>query len=184
MLCRFAVVAVGGTFDRFHAGHRRLLETAFEMGGRVLIGLTSDQLVQELRKTHPVATYGERERGLISFLVERGCMTRAKIVPLYDSYGLTTTDPSIEALVVTPETEASVSEINSTRLTKRLMPIKSVVVAEVLADDLKPISSTRIRKGEIDSEGRLLRGEALGGEPSHPESTGDSVGGCALSKPF
>ncbi|MEM2904642.1 MAG: phosphopantetheine adenylyltransferase [Candidatus Bathyarchaeia archaeon] len=155
MSYEFAVVAVGGTFDRLHAGHRKLLETAFETGERVLIGLTSDELVRALQKSHPVDPYRERERELLSFLRERGLLARAEVVPLHDAYGLTTTDPSIEALIVTPKTAERVEEINSIRASKGFRPIKPILVSEVLAEDLKPISSTRVRRGEIDREGRL-----------------------------
>ena len=38
----YSKVAVGGTFDKFHDGHKKLLSTAFEIGDRVEIGVTSD----------------------------------------------------------------------------------------------------------------------------------------------
>ncbi|MEM2673784.1 MAG: adenylyltransferase/cytidyltransferase family protein, partial [Candidatus Bathyarchaeia archaeon] len=40
---RFRVVAVGGTFDELHKGHKTLLMTAFEHGENVLIGLCTDE---------------------------------------------------------------------------------------------------------------------------------------------
>ena len=39
---KYKKVAVGGTFDKFHKGHEKLLETAFEIGEFVEIGVTSD----------------------------------------------------------------------------------------------------------------------------------------------
>ena len=39
---KYSKVAVGGTFDKFHDGHKKLLSTAFEIGDRVEIGVTSD----------------------------------------------------------------------------------------------------------------------------------------------
>ena len=35
-------VAVGGTFDKFHYGHRSLIAKAFEIGKSVEIGVTSN----------------------------------------------------------------------------------------------------------------------------------------------
>ncbi len=39
---QYKKVAVGGTFDRFHNGHRKLLEEAFSHGELVVIGVTSN----------------------------------------------------------------------------------------------------------------------------------------------
>ncbi|RLF40505.1 MAG: phosphopantetheine adenylyltransferase, partial [Thermoplasmata archaeon] len=38
-------VCVGGTFDILHEGHIALFERAFETGGEVVVGLSSDSLV-------------------------------------------------------------------------------------------------------------------------------------------
>ena len=40
---KYGKVAVGGTFDKFHEGHRLLIEKAFQIGENVLIGVTSDE---------------------------------------------------------------------------------------------------------------------------------------------
>ena len=40
---RYQQVALGGTFDKFHEGHRELIKKAFEIGQEVLIGVTSDE---------------------------------------------------------------------------------------------------------------------------------------------
>ena len=43
----FKTVAIAGTFDRLHKGHRFFISEAFKLGDKVIIGLTSDKYVEE-----------------------------------------------------------------------------------------------------------------------------------------
>jgi cytidyltransferase-like protein len=149
-------VAVGGTFDEFHKGHRALILKAFEVGKQVLVGISVDVLVQKMEKPHKVATYDVRLEELKSFLRRRGLLERAEIVPLYDHYGVTLSSNELDALVVSRETESVAHEINEKRRAKGLHPLKIIIIDMVPAEDCVPISTTRIRSMEIDHEGKLL----------------------------
>ncbi len=154
---KFTVVVVGGTFDEFHKGHRALLMKAFEIGNRVLIGLSSDDFARKLRKPHKVATYDERLEDLKKILMRRKVLDRAEIIPLQDPYGVTLSSGCIKAIVVSKETEQVAHKINEKRRAKGLQPLSIVVIEMVPADDHVPISTTRIRRREIDREGHLLK---------------------------
>jgi len=154
---KFSTVLVGGTFDEFHRGHRALIKKAYESGERVLLGLSSDQLTRELRKNHRIATYEERLEELRKFLKSEGVLDRVKIVPLDTPYGITLSTTIADALVVSEETEPVGKEINKKRKASGIAPLKLVVIRMVPAEDCVPISSTRIRHGEIDREGHLTR---------------------------
>jgi len=154
---RFEAVAVGGTFDEFHGGHQALLLKAFEVGNRVLIGLCTDYLAKKLWKPHEVATYEERLEELKQFLRRKGLLERAEIVPLHDPYGVTLSGGCVEAIVVSRETETRAHEINEKRKARGLPPLSVIVIEMVPAENLVSISTTRIRRGEIDREGHLLR---------------------------
>ncbi len=84
---KFKKVAVGGTFDELHKGHKTLLGKAFEVGDRVVVGLSSDELVSNLSKPHVTATFEERRQGLKVWLQEQGLAERVEIVPLLDAFG-------------------------------------------------------------------------------------------------
>jgi pantetheine-phosphate adenylyltransferase len=154
---KFKKVAVGGTFDVVHRGHEVLLARAFEIGGTVLIGVVGDSLAKELPKNHPIAAFSHRVQNLETFLKQRGWSRRSILTRLDDKFGATVFDPSIEALIVTPETAETAHEINKIRRGNGLAPIHIEIVQFVLADDGRPISTTRIRDGKINSQGRVLR---------------------------
>jgi pantetheine-phosphate adenylyltransferase len=153
---KFRKVAVGGTFDEFHKGHKVLLMKAFEIGEHVLIGLCSDEFVNKMGKPHATAPYEDRLKELCAFLTSLGVSEKAEIVPLNDPYGNTLADRCIEALVVSEETEKTAIKINQKRSEARLPPLTIVTISMVPAENCKPISTTRIREGEIDREGHLL----------------------------
>ncbi|MFQ6064021.1 MAG: phosphopantetheine adenylyltransferase [Candidatus Bathyarchaeia archaeon] len=154
---KFGTVAVGGTFDEFHRGHQALLMKAFEVGERVLIGLSSDEFARELRKPHEVASYKERLDDLKTFLAKHGFSDRAEVVTLHDPYGVTLSGGCVEAIVVSRETESTAHEINKKRRAKGLQPLGIVVIEMVPAENHIPISTTRIRRKEIDREGYVLK---------------------------
>ena len=153
---KFGIVAVGGTFDEFHKGHRALLRKAFEVGDHVLVGLCSDELVKRLKKPHNIAPYEKRLEELRQFLRERGVLERAEVIPLTDAYGVTVSENRLDAIVVSKETERRAHEINEKRRSKGLPFLKIIVIDMILAEDYFPISSTRIWLEEIDKEGHLL----------------------------
>jgi pantetheine-phosphate adenylyltransferase len=150
-------VMVGGTFDPLHAGHRKLLGRSFELagpGGCVVIGLTTDEFAG--RKTHPVRPFAERKRDLEGFIRARKYPAEFRIEPLADRYGPAVGE-DFDALVVSEETLPVGVEINRLRQERGRRKVDLHQISCVLADDGRWISSTRIFRGEIDPEGRLVR---------------------------
>ncbi|MWV39726.1 MULTISPECIES: phosphopantetheine adenylyltransferase [Natrialba] len=152
-------VALGGTFDPVHDGHRRLFERAFELGD-VTIGLTSDELAPKTRHVERhVNSYDERanalEKALEPIAAEYDC--EFEIRPLEEPTGIAI-EPQFDYLVVSPETRDGGERINEIRRERGHDPLEVVVVPHLRADDGDIISSTRIVRGEIDEHGRVLDG--------------------------
>jgi pantetheine-phosphate adenylyltransferase len=150
-------VALGGTFDVLHAGHIHLLSEAFNLGDMVLIGVTSDRLVATLHKKHRVRLFSSRVRDLNRFLTTRRWLSRARVTALHDSYGPASKRKKLQALIVSKATLASGRRLNRLRRRNGLQPLDLFVVDLLKAADGKPISTTRVRNGEIDLQGRVLR---------------------------
>ncbi len=152
----YPVVAMGGTFDVLHNGHKTLLRKAFAVGRKVMIGVTSDEFARSLHKPHKVDPYTKRRNDLEHLLKRRKLFSRATIVPLHDRYGPTVNTSRIDALIVSRRTIKTAYEINAERRARGLKPLDIVPIDLLLADDRRPISSTRIRRGKIDRRGRIV----------------------------
>ena len=152
----YGVVAMGGTFDVLHRGHRKLLKQAFQVGRTVMIGITTDQFARSLHKPHKFDPYAKRKGDLEKLLKRWGLLSRARIVPLNDRFGPTATDSGIQTLVVSRRTIKTAYAINAKRKSNGLKPLIIDPIDLIMAEDKRPISSTRIRRGRIDREGRLL----------------------------
>ncbi|MDA4119401.1 MAG: pantetheine-phosphate adenylyltransferase [Thaumarchaeota archaeon] len=153
---KYKMVATGGTFDHVHRGHIALLAKSFEVGDAIVIGVTSDVFAGREGKK-PDQSYAERVGALEDMIHTRFPRRQYKIAKLDDYYGPGIASPEVEAIVVSKETAARVPLANDLRRAKGFPPLEVVIVDYVLADDSKPISSTRIRNGEIDIEGKLLK---------------------------
>ena len=154
---KFEKVAVGGTFDELHKGHKTLLDKAFEVGNKVVIGLSSDEFVSRMGKPHETASYNERHKELDVYLKQSGLAKRAEVVPLNDPFGLTISGKDLDALIVSKETQRTAEKINEKRQSSKLPPLEIIAVNMVPAENHVPISTTRIRTGEIDRNGHLLK---------------------------
>lgn len=160
---RYRKVLVGGTFDFFHDGHRALLRKAYEIGERVCIGICSDSMQELLQKDAAgVSPLAVRLWSVLNFLHENGWLGRTEIVVINDPFGPGVKDREAEAVVVSPETRTRAEQMNEIRKKNNLPPLEIVEVPFVLAEDGKPISSIRIRYGEIDEHGKVIKKTRIG----------------------
>ncbi|QHS16225.1 phosphopantetheine adenylyltransferase [Halopenitus persicus] len=162
-------VALGGTFDPIHDGHRKLFERAFELGD-VTVGLTSDDLAPKTRHVERyVRPFAERRRDLEAELEPLAAEYDREytVRELTEPTGIAT-EPQFDALIVSPETKDGGERINEIRREAGHDPLEVVVVDHVPAEDGERISSTRIVKGEIDEHGNLTP-DRQGREATRPK---------------
>ena len=149
---KYSKVCLGGTFDKMHLGHESLLRTAFSLSEEIIIGLTSDVRAKINRSGEYINPYSERFESLNDF-VSSNFKGHYSIVELNDNWGPGVFEESLNAIIVSEETEKVATELNANRKLKGLKELEIVVIPLVLAKDGRRISSTRIRNKEINIEG-------------------------------
>jgi len=150
------VVATGGTFDEIHTGHIALVSKAFQVGKKVIIGVSSDEFAKKRGKrlNHK---FDERVENLKKMIMKEFRNANYEIAKLDGDFGPAVTTDEVGALVTSSETRIKGKLLNRMRAKKGLKPVEVIAVEMVRAEDGSPISSTRIRAGEIDGGGRLLK---------------------------
>lgn len=147
--------ALGGTFDRLHVGHEQLLRTALERAEHIIVGVTSDALVTEKTLSHLIEPFPVRYQAVKSWLANHASVDRYEVIQLHDIYGPTLFNPTINAVVVTSQTRSGGDAVNTKRQELELSPLP-IIEAEMIQDeDNNYVSSTRIRQGEINRQGKI-----------------------------
>ncbi len=149
-------VCIGGTFNRFHKGHRLLVDTAIKYAskdGFLFIGISCDKLVEQKSFVEP---FNIRRKSVLCYINERFTEIPTIVLePIETIEGPTLTD-DFDLIVVSEETEKVAIRINEKRKEKGLRSMDILIIPLVLSDDKEKISSTRIINKEIDKEGHLL----------------------------
>jgi phosphopantetheine adenylyltransferase len=143
----YPVVAVGGTFDHLHAGHKILLSMAAWIAeDRVGVGVTGtsstrhegldqqnncadDALLTKKDNRDVLESLPERIQGVRRFMEFFKPSLTYYIVPINDVRGFTATEPNIQALVVSKETVSGGKA--GTYFTVVLMLLRGVLISLV-----------------------------------------------------
>ncbi|KAI9490790.1 hypothetical protein BDB00DRAFT_836151 [Zychaea mexicana] len=152
----FDHTVVGGTFDHIHAGHKILLTmTALLAKKSITVGVTDDSMLVSKKHRELIASTESRIENVKRFLhvIRRGI--EYVVVPISDPYGPTITDPKLQAIVVSKETEKGGDAVNVERakrdysqLALKIIDVISSDNASVNGQDMGAlkISSTWIRE--------------------------------------
>ncbi|ORX43202.1 Nucleotidylyl transferase [Hesseltinella vesiculosa] len=120
----FSRVIVGGTFDHLHAGHKILLTMTALLGKvSMTVGVTDDVILQSKKYKELLEPTTVRMGA-----VKRFCQTirpdlEYKVVPIFDPFGPTISEPNLDALVVSQETLSGGNMVNDERLRRNYHPL-------------------------------------------------------------
>lgn len=149
----FNSVAVGGTFDGMHYGHRKLLTLAVSsvvpVTGKLMVGVTVDDMLKTKQFAEYIPSMKERMEGVREFLhrLAPGMKNRIFIEPIADAYGppgKKETGQEYDALVLSHETLDNGVKLNRHR--QEALGFEPLTLLCTRRTEAYGMSSTTLRK--------------------------------------
>lgn len=122
-------VAVGGTFDRLHLGHKKLLSLAAALcEDTLIVGVTSESMLAKKDRAAAIEPLAARQLNVADFLAHVSDPPRhVEPVVLFDMLGPVATDPDLDALLLSSESLSVLPMIHEARASRGLKPIQILV---------------------------------------------------------
>lgn len=157
----YKTVVLGGTFDRIHLGHKILLtEAVLRTTNRLVVGVTDDSMTNSKKLYELILPVEQRIKEVEDFLNEIDPTLNYEIVPISDPFGPTKSDPDMDMILVSKETEKGGQKVNELRKQNGLPELDIFCIEVVETDDCQDeikeckVSSSNKR---IDMLGTRLR---------------------------
>lgn len=152
----YEYVALGGTFDRLHNGHKILLsQAALRTTKQLTIGVTDINLIQTKKLWELIEPLEARMNSVSNFLKDINPDLDYHIFPLQDVYGPTKDDPKFQLIVVSEETLRGANKINEKRVDNGFDPMDVYVIS--MAEDKHPHISHGEEEDKISSSNQRMR---------------------------
>ncbi len=143
-------VAVAGTFNVLHEGHKALLDRAMWMADELYIGITSDKMAAENRTE--IIPYYLRRKAIEDYVISKGEI--ATIFEINDIYGPPEIMDDIDILVVSEETKENGKLVSRMREKRGLKPLKLDVVSLYRDCDGNKLNARDIMSGNMSRDGQ------------------------------
>lgn len=143
-------VAVAGTFNILHEGHKALLDRAMWLADELYIGITSDEMASEGRDV--IVPFYLRRRAIEDYVVSRGEI--ATIFEIDDIYGPAEIMDDIDVLVVSEETKENGKLVSRMREKRGGKPMRIDVVSIFPDDEGGKLNARDVIDGKVSRDGR------------------------------
>ncbi|GKT24816.1 hypothetical protein ADUPG1_012850 [Aduncisulcus paluster] len=150
---KFNKVALGGTFDRLHDGHRALLSAAVHLTkdeGSIVVGVADGPLLYKKEHKKLIQPIEKRIHTAERYLHTVSESKPIKILPtpLLDRAGPLVTDPEIDCLIASEETASAIGMIDSERK-KKFYPDLTYAIVPLLMNEHGQKISSSLKRGEV-----------------------------------
>lgn len=143
---RYSFVVIGGTFDRFHGGHKQLLSAALLICDKTLVvGVTSEKMFKTKKNSSKIQSITLRKRLVLQFCKSFEPNVEIELHEINDPFGPSIVDKRLEAIVVSSETLKGARLVNEKRIQNKIKQLDCIAVRRTNAYTL---SSTFLRNLE------------------------------------
>jgi len=154
------ITVCGGSFDHFHKGHKEFLRLALSLNKKVLIGITSDKFIENIKQkaqnANTIESFRKRKQSVLGFLDKEKALDRTSIVKIDDLFGPTLTkNLPIGTIVVSEKSKKGADIINEKRKKLGLNLLKILICPLIKTQDGRVISSAGIRNGQMNRDGEM-----------------------------
>ena len=124
-------VCLGGTFNKFHRAHKKLIDLVLSIGDENYIGVTSDEYTKKVKKKkRGLKTFQERASVVADYVEDK-----ATVFKLND-YAGPAMDEIMDAVVVSEETLPNALKINKERSEKGFKELAVFVIPTMSKKEL------------------------------------------------
>ena len=141
-------VAVGGTFDHLHAGHRLLLAaTAFVAKEKIFVGIAGDDLLKKKKHAELLETFDQRSHHVVEFLQTSRPDLEVDVSTLSNAPPKAATIAEITGLVVSEETLPGAQQLQQMRRDHGIEePLHLIITGLIGGNTETKLSSTTLRE--------------------------------------
>ncbi|XP_050350593.1 bifunctional coenzyme A synthase isoform X2 [Nymphalis io] len=156
----YEYVALGGTFDKLHNGHKILLsQAALRATKHVTVGITDVNMIQSKILWELIQPVEQRIKAVLDFLTDINPDLEYNVLPIQDLYGPTKHDPRLQLIVVSEETIRGAVKINEKRNENGLNKLDIYTIG--LAEDTNKQSTEEEKKVSSSNQRMRLLGTVL-----------------------
>ncbi|XP_047533550.1 bifunctional coenzyme A synthase isoform X1 [Vanessa atalanta] len=152
----YEYVALGGTFDKLHNGHKILLsQAALRATKHVTVGVTDVNMIQSKILWELIEPVEQRIKAVLDFLTDVNPELEYNVLPIQDLYGPTKHDARLQLIVVSEETIRGAVKINEKRKENGLNEL-DIYTIELAEDTNKQSTEEETKVSSSNQRMRLL----------------------------
>ncbi|KAG9457101.1 hypothetical protein H6P81_001609 [Aristolochia fimbriata] len=150
----YGAVVLGGTFDRLHDGHRKLLEASANLArDKIVVGVCTGPMLAKKELADIIQPIETRMKAVEDYIKSIKPGLTVHVEPITDPYGPSIVDDKLDAIIVSKETLGGGLSVNKKRAERGLAELQVEVVDLLLEGaNHEKLSSSALRRAEAEKE--------------------------------